>query len=189
MLLELDRVSSGYGRSPVLHDVSLSVGAGEIVALIGANGAGKSTLLNTVMGLVPISAGESASTAASIARLPTPAIVRAGIAQVPERRQLFGTMTVEENLLHGRLHRRRPPRGGNALEEQFSRLSRSCASGAASSRARCPAASSRWWRSRAPRCRGRGCCCWTSRRSVWRRCSSRRSCSRSSRCGRPAAPC
>ncbi len=101
MLLELDRVSSGYGRSPVLHDVSLTVGAGEIVALIGANGAGKSTLLNTVMGLVVTSSGDIRFDGRSIARMPTPAIVRTGIAQVPERRQLFGTMSVEENLLMG----------------------------------------------------------------------------------------
>ena len=101
MLLELDRVTSGYGRSPVLHDVSLAVGAGEIVALIGANGAGKSTLLNTVMGLVATSSGAIRFDGRAIAHLPTPAIVRAGIAQVPERRQLFGTMTVEENLLMG----------------------------------------------------------------------------------------
>ncbi len=101
MLLELDRVSSGYGRSPVLHDVSLTVGAGEIVALIGANGAGKSTLLNTVMGLVAASSGEIRFDGRAITRMPTPVIVRAGIAQVPERRQLFGTMSVEENLLMG----------------------------------------------------------------------------------------
>ena len=101
MLLELDRVCSGYGRSPVLHDVSLGVGAGEIVALIGANGAGKSTLLNTVMGLVATSSGAIRFDGAAITRMPTPAIVRAGIAQVPERRQLFGAMSVEENLLMG----------------------------------------------------------------------------------------
>jgi branched-chain amino acid transport system ATP-binding protein len=105
-LLELDRIGSGYGRSPVLHDVSLTVGAGEIVALIGANGAGKSTLLNTVMGLVPATGGDIRFDGRSITRLPTSAIVRAGIAQVPERRQLFGTMTVEENLRMGAFTRR-----------------------------------------------------------------------------------
>jgi branched-chain amino acid transport system ATP-binding protein len=101
VLLELDRVSSGYGRSPVLHDVSLGVAAGEIVALIGANGAGKSTLLNTVMGLVTTSGGAIRFDGRDITRLATPAIVRAGIAEVPERRQLFGAMSVEENLLMG----------------------------------------------------------------------------------------
>ncbi len=118
MLLELDRVSSGYGRSPVLHDVSLTVGAGEIVALIGANGAGKSTLLNTVMGLVATSSGEIRFDGRLIARIPTPAIVRAGIAQVPERRQLFGTMSVEENLLMGGY----ASGDLSALEEQLARF-------------------------------------------------------------------
>jgi branched-chain amino acid transport system ATP-binding protein len=118
VLLELDRVSSGYGRSPVLHDVSLAIAAGEIVALIGANGAGKSTLLNTVLGLVATSSGEIRFDGLSITRLSTPAIVRAGIAQVPERRQLFGTMSVEENLLMGGYA------GGDvsALEEQLARF-------------------------------------------------------------------
>ena len=101
MLLELDRITSGYGRLPVLRDVSLTVGAGEIVALIGANGAGKSTLLNTIMGLVSLTQGDIRFDGRSIARLPTAAVVRAGIAQVPERRQLFGAMTVEENLRLG----------------------------------------------------------------------------------------
>ena len=100
-LLDLDKVSSGYGRTAVLREVSLSVGAGEIVALIGANGAGKSTLLNTVMGLVPLSAGAIRFAGAAIGRAGTPTIVRAGIAEVPERRQLFGDMTIEENLRMG----------------------------------------------------------------------------------------
>ncbi len=100
-LLELDRITSGYGRLPVLREVSLTVAAGEIVALIGANGAGKSTLLNTIMGVVPLSAGDIRFDGHSVARRPTAAIVRAGIAQVPERRQLFGAMTVEENLRLG----------------------------------------------------------------------------------------
>jgi branched-chain amino acid transport system ATP-binding protein len=118
VLLELDRVSSGYGRSPVLHDVSLTVRAGEIVALIGANGAGKSTLLNTVMGLVVTSSGKIQFDGRVITRMPTPAIVRAGIAQVPERRQLFGAMSVEENLLMGAY----ACGDVSALEEQLARF-------------------------------------------------------------------
>jgi len=118
-LLELDRVTSGYGGSPVLHEVSLTVGAGEIVALIGANGAGKSTLLNTVMGLVPLSGGDIRFDGASIAPLATPAIVRAGLAQVPERRQLFGAMTTEENLRLGAYVRSDRAGVAASLDEQF----------------------------------------------------------------------
>ena len=117
--LELDRVSSGYGGAPVLHEVSLTVGAGEIVALIGANGAGKSTLLNTVMGLVPLTSGDIRFDGGSIAQKPTPAIVRAGLAQVPERRQLFGTMTTEENLRLGAYVRSDRAAVVPSLEEQF----------------------------------------------------------------------
>jgi branched-chain amino acid transport system ATP-binding protein len=101
MLLELENVSSGYGRTPVLHGASLDVAEGEIVALIGANGAGKSTLLNSIMGIVPLTGGDIRFNGQSILRTPTPAIVRSGLAQVPERRQLFGTMSVEENLRLG----------------------------------------------------------------------------------------
>jgi branched-chain amino acid transport system ATP-binding protein len=118
-LLELDRVSSGYGRSPVLREVSLVVGRGEIVALIGANGAGKSTLLNTVMGLVALSAGDIRYDDRSIARLTTPAIVRAGLAQVPERRQLFSSMTIEENLRMGAYACADRNAVATSLEEQF----------------------------------------------------------------------
>lgn len=121
-LLELDRVSSGYGRSPVLHEVSMTVAEGEIVALIGANGAGKSTLLNTVMGLVSTTAGDIRFDGSSITRLSTPAIVRAGLAQVPERRQLFGAMTVEENLLMGAHIIADRARIATTLEEQFDRF-------------------------------------------------------------------
>ena len=118
-LLELSAVASVHGSTPVLHGVSLEVAAGEIVALIGANGAGKSTLLNTVMGLVTLSAGDIRFDGTSIGRLATSAIVRAGLAQVPERRQLFGTMTVEENLRMGAYARRDHAGVSATLEEQF----------------------------------------------------------------------
>jgi branched-chain amino acid transport system ATP-binding protein len=100
-MLQLERVSSGYGPSPVLHEITMEVRAGEIVALIGANGAGKSTLLNTIMGLVRRTQGSIRFERRDIGALATAAIVQAGIAQVPERRQLFGTMSVEENLRMG----------------------------------------------------------------------------------------
>lgn len=118
-LLELDRVSSGYGRTQVLREVSLVVNSGEIVALIGANGAGKSTLLNTVMAMVPLSSGDVRFNGASIARMATPAIVRSGLAQVPERRQLFGTMSVEENLRLGAYAREDRAGIAQTLDEQF----------------------------------------------------------------------
>jgi branched-chain amino acid transport system ATP-binding protein len=100
-MLALSGLASGYGRTRVLRDIEMQVHPGEIVALVGANGAGKSTLLGTIMGSVTASAGKVNFEDADITRLKTPAIVARGIAQVPERRQLFGTMTVEENLLLG----------------------------------------------------------------------------------------
>jgi branched-chain amino acid transport system ATP-binding protein len=100
-LLEVEGLVAGYGRTQVLHEVALDVGEGEIVALIGANGAGKSTLLNTVMGLVPVAAGDICLAGKSVRSISTAAIVREGLVQVPERRQLFGSMTVEENLRMG----------------------------------------------------------------------------------------
>jgi branched-chain amino acid transport system ATP-binding protein len=118
-MLRLERVSSGYGRSPVLHEISLEVREKEIVALIGANGAGKSTLLNTVMGLVALSSGQIRFGERRIDGLPTPAIVRAGLVEVPERRQLFGTMTVEENLRMGAYARSDRGSVAAALSEQF----------------------------------------------------------------------
>jgi branched-chain amino acid transport system ATP-binding protein len=118
-LLELDRIVSGYGRTQVLHEATLAVREGEIVALIGANGAGKSTLLNTVMGLVPVTAGDIRLDGQSVRRQSTAAIVRRGLVQVPERRQLFGSMTVEENLRMGAFALK--DRGGIAaiMERQF----------------------------------------------------------------------
>ena len=97
-LLTIDRLSAGYGRSRVLHDVSLTLGESEIVCLLGANGAGKSTLLAAISGILPTAGGEIHFAGQSIVGIGPGAIVRRGLAQVPERRQLFGGMSVEENL-------------------------------------------------------------------------------------------
>jgi len=100
-LLDIRNLATGYGRNQVLHGVSLQVDEAEIVALLGANGAGKTTLLDTVVGLVRARAGEILFAGEAITTLATAAIVRRGIVLVPERRQLFGMMSVEENLLLG----------------------------------------------------------------------------------------
>ena len=100
-LLELKRVTAGYGRLPVLHGVDLDVGAGEIVALIGSNGAGKTTLMMTIFGRPRASQGRITFDGLDITDLPTHAIARLGIAQSPEGRRIFPRMTVLENLQMG----------------------------------------------------------------------------------------
>jgi branched-chain amino acid transport system ATP-binding protein len=98
-------LDAGYGAVRVLHDVSLSVEAGETVVLLGTNGNGKSTLLKCVMGIVPPSGGsilaEIDGTRHELIGLATEAIVDLGIAFVPEGRRLFPKLTVTENLLLG----------------------------------------------------------------------------------------
>ena len=118
-LLEIERLIAGYGRTQVLHEVTLEVREGEIVALIGANGAGKSTLLNTVMGLVPVAAGDIRVAGKSVRSLSTAAVVREGLVQVPERRQLFGSMTVEENLRMGAFAVKDRASVAGLMERQF----------------------------------------------------------------------
>jgi branched-chain amino acid transport system ATP-binding protein len=106
-MLRLHKVNAYYGRVHALVDVSLEVAAGEIVAVIGPNGAGKTTLLNTVSGLVPAHSGQIVLEGQPIAQLSPERIVRLGISQVPERRQIFGTMSVVDNLVLGAYHRYR----------------------------------------------------------------------------------
>ncbi len=100
-MLEMRHLSAGYGRDTVLHDVSLSVAPGEIVALIGANGAGKSTLVKTVAGLLSARGGEIALEGERIERLTTRERVLRGVCLVPEGRQMFGGLTIEANLRLG----------------------------------------------------------------------------------------
>jgi branched-chain amino acid transport system ATP-binding protein len=101
MSLELRGISAGYGVGAVLHEISLAVGPGEIVTLIGANGAGKSTLAKTISGLITPLSGEILWDGARIEALPTAERLRRGIAHVPEGRQLFAGMRVSENLALG----------------------------------------------------------------------------------------
>ena len=106
-LLSIENLASGYGRIEALHDVSLEISAGEIVSLIGANGAGKSTLLRAISGVQPITAGSILFNGKGIGPLPAHARVSLGIAQVPEGRQLFLPLSVEDNLKLGAWSRRR----------------------------------------------------------------------------------
>ena len=100
-MLCIEQLRSGYGRIEALHGVSLEVRAGEIVALLGANGAGKTTLLRTISGVQPTTAGEIRFEGAHIERMPAHRRVGLGIAQVPEGRQLFMPLSVDDNLRLG----------------------------------------------------------------------------------------
>ena len=121
-ILRLEKVCGGYGNVDVLHDVSVTIGKGEIVTVVGANGSGKSTLLNAIVGLLPRVSGRVIYENDDLRQMATFRIVKRGISLVPERRQLFGSMSVMENLLLGAygvpdqaLIRRR-------TEEQFARF-------------------------------------------------------------------
>ena len=100
-MLRLDGVEAGYGDVVAVRAVSLEVQAGEIVALIGSNGAGKTTTLRAISGLLPLRRGRIELEGRSIGGLGPAAVVGAGVAHVPEGRQLFPTMSVLENLQLG----------------------------------------------------------------------------------------
>ncbi|MEJ8835010.1 ABC transporter ATP-binding protein [Ramlibacter sp. AN1133] len=100
-MLEVKALGSRYGRIPALADVSLHVKAGELVAIVGANGAGKTTLLRTISGVQPASGGSIEFEGQDLLKLHARQRVQAGIIQVPEGRQVFAPMTVEDNLRLG----------------------------------------------------------------------------------------
>jgi branched-chain amino acid transport system ATP-binding protein len=110
MLLEVQGIEAGYGRLQVLHGVTLSVPPGHVAAVIGANGAGKSTLLRVISGLLRPTSGRVTFDGQVITGWTPERIVACGVVHVPERRQLFGAMRVEDNLLLGAyLRLRREP--------------------------------------------------------------------------------
>jgi branched-chain amino acid transport system ATP-binding protein len=105
-LLQLEKVEARYGPVKALHGISLTVGEGEIVAVLGANGAGKTTTLRAVSGTVRRSGGEIVFAGTRISRRPPEAVARLGVAHVPEGRGTLTELTVRENLRLGAYVRR-----------------------------------------------------------------------------------
>lgn len=118
-LLELDDVVAGYGDIMILDEVTLSIAKGEIVALIGSNGVGKSTTTRAISGLIPVEHGEIRYQDESITNLAPEEIVAKGIVQVPERRELFTGLNVQENLLLGVQSKRAKEKQKENLERAF----------------------------------------------------------------------
>jgi branched-chain amino acid transport system ATP-binding protein len=98
-MLHIDKLAAAYGPAQVLFDITFTVNDGEVVTLIGRNGMGKTTTIFALMGLVPPSSGTASFDGKSLIGLPPYAIAQAGIGLVPEGRQIFPTLSVEENLI------------------------------------------------------------------------------------------
>jgi branched-chain amino acid transport system ATP-binding protein len=119
-VLTLSAVSASYGSVPAIGDISIDVGEGEAVGLLGANGAGKSTTLRAISGLMRLTAGTISFLGTNIAALPPYKVAELGIAHVPEGRQVFPEMTVQENLEIGAYVPRAKADRGRTLELVFS---------------------------------------------------------------------
>jgi branched-chain amino acid transport system ATP-binding protein len=100
-LLQVDELHAHYGKSHILHGVSFEVGEGEVVSLLGRNGSGRSTTMKAIMGLVPPSGGRIRLRERDLAGSRPYAACRAGVAYVPEEREVFANLTVDENLRMG----------------------------------------------------------------------------------------
>ncbi len=100
-VLELDRVTGGYGGAEVIHDVTITLGRSEIVALIGPNGAGKSSAMNAVLGTLRIGRGQVRLQGEDVTGLPAERVVRRGVCYVPQTANVFPNLTVNENLEMG----------------------------------------------------------------------------------------
>jgi branched-chain amino acid transport system ATP-binding protein len=117
-VLQIQGLHSHYGPIQALHGIDIEVRQGQLVALVGANGAGKTTLLRAISGVQPASAGAIRFDGADITRMSADKRVRAGICQVPEGRQVFGPMSVEDNLRLGAYTRPKTELAGD-LERVF----------------------------------------------------------------------
>jgi branched-chain amino acid transport system ATP-binding protein len=118
-MLDVSHINAFYGRIQALWDISLTIGEGEIVALVGANGAGKTTLLSTLTGLLPSVSGRIQFQGRRIDGLKSHAIVELGISHIPEGRRLFPDMSVRENLEMGAYLKRWWKQKEETLEEVY----------------------------------------------------------------------
>ncbi|GLV53445.1 ABC transporter ATP-binding protein [Dictyobacter sp. S3.2.2.5] len=105
-MLKVEQLHAGYGSLEVLHGVSFEVAQGSIVAILGSNGAGKTTLMRALSGLIPVKSGRVEFAGQPLGRLSAEKRLREGLALVPEGRDLFGSLTVRENLVMGAYTRR-----------------------------------------------------------------------------------
>lgn len=121
-MLSIKNISAGYDDLQVLFDVSVEVGEGEIVALVGSNGAGKTTLLNIVSGLVPVKSGSVEFDGVDLLKQPAYKRAELGIAHIPQGRGILNTITVEENLLLGSYTKQARKFRAESLEASYERF-------------------------------------------------------------------
>ncbi|WP_026841898.1 ABC transporter ATP-binding protein [Citrifermentans bremense] len=121
-MLKIKNINAYYGKVHALKNVSLHLNRGEIVTLIGANGAGKTTLLNTLSAIIPTASGEMVLEGKNIAGLAADRVVSLGLSQVPEGRQVFNPLTVEENLELGAYLRYRMGGQRQEISEDLERM-------------------------------------------------------------------
>lgn len=118
-MLEVDKVTAGYGKLQILHELSFTVGAGELVSIVGANGAGKTTALRVISALLAATSGSVSYDGASLTGLRPHQVVRRGVVQVSEERDLFGPLSIEENLQLGAWTARRKQDVPEGLEQVY----------------------------------------------------------------------
>jgi len=124
-VLRVDSIVAGYGRTRILHGVSLNVPKGGLVALLGGNGTGKSTTLKAIVGLVDVQEGQVVLDGRVINDVPAEQRASLGLSLVPQGKEVFAGMSVEENLLMGAYHRRRDRQGiASDLEGVYQRFPR-----------------------------------------------------------------
>lgn len=117
-LLTIDKLTAGYGKLTILHDLSLKVEKGQYLGILGPNGSGKSTLVKSIFGLTDIFSGSIKISGQELVGVATENICKWGLAYVPQRQNIFATMTVRDNLLLAVRHLRRP-KAHRALQDAY----------------------------------------------------------------------